>query len=113
MDTADTAVKPRYCKSKFLAVAVVSILALGGLAFFLLVSTNEVSTGKQQTELRNGATQITIGDYNICALERIDFDANVPIYSDGELIDTYTSENDILFEGYVCGTSQETGYFGR
>ena len=65
-----------------------------------------MNTSEQQDAIRNGETSIKLGEYEICDLSLLPIDSNVPIYSDGEVVDTYYSEDDILLEGFVCGTNQ-------
>jgi len=91
--------------------AIVAVI-IGLSAFTLLApifsKTDKVSTRESQDALRNGEQQIKLGEHEICNLEKLDIGTAVPILNDGEYVDTYDPSDDILYEGNICGTEQDS-----
>jgi len=78
-----------------------------GLYFIFANGGNVVDTKKTQQQIRNGEGTLILGDYEICNWEAVDFDTHIPLMIDGKDEGFFDVEDELLVQGYLCGTVQE------
>jgi len=107
-------VKGIKARSRYIFIIPVALFLILGIVAVVVMSvvnpfqkSEKFSTTETKTQINDGSLKLTFGGYEVCDWTKIEFDTHVPLFVDGEEDGFFDSEDDILLEGFLCGTQNE------